>query len=252
MSFLRVIIPTFNGGKLLPRMVDCVRKQTCQDYHLIIVDDMSADDTYEVAKSLMPDKLIKMRHKGYAGGARNAALKYFSDDLYTIFIDDDDILLGDDVFEKIKTKAEDANFPDLIRLNYIKTKLSTGLHGNHHDRYPKTVTPKDICLDITRAMPFAKVVRTDKCVPFPEGVVMEDGYHHILQCDVCETAAVIHDDCYEWLVREGTLSTSHNMMYESSGYMLIAMLMRHEFIHDWAKEASIKLIEWIKTYMIRR
>ena len=33
--FFRVIIPTYNGGQFLPRMVDCIKRQTFTDYHLV-------------------------------------------------------------------------------------------------------------------------------------------------------------------------------------------------------------------------
>ena len=253
MSFLRVIIPTFNGGKYLPRMVDCVRQQTMKDYHLIIVDDMSTDDTWNVIKSLKPHKAVKLKRKGYAGGARNEGMKHFKDDLYTIWLDDDDVLMDDLVFERIQKNAEENNYPDIIRLNYIKTTLSTGLPGRHHRRYPDSITPSDICKDIIRGMPWTKVVKTEKCVGFPEDLIVDDCYHHIMQCDVCDTASVIHDDCYEWLVREGSITTTKaSVMKESGWYLEIAKLMRQKehMLHDYAREAADLRIAWIKRRML--
>ena len=247
MSFLRVIIPTYNGGKYLPRMVECIRKQTMQDYHLIIVDDISTDDTWDIIKSLKPDKALKLRKKGYAGGARNEGMKYFKDDLYTFWLDDDDVLMDDHVFEWIKENAEQNDYPDIIRLNYIKTTLSTGLPGKHHDRYPDPITPADICKDIIRGMPWTKVVKSEKCVDFPTDLIVDDCYQHIMQCDVCETASVVHKDCYEWLVRDGSITTTKNsVMKESGWYLEIAKLMRNTYIHDYAREAADMRIAWIK------
>ena len=252
MSFLRVIIPTYNGGKRLPHMVESIRKQTMTDYHLIIVDDMSTDDTLEVIKSLKPDKVVKMKRKGLAGGARNEGMKFFQDDLYSFFVDDDDHLLSDHVFEWIRDNAERNNYPDLIRLNYIKTTLSTGLPGGHHDRYTNHETPESTCLDIMRGMPWCKVIKTEKLVPFPEGLLVDDCYHHIKQCDAIETVSAIHEDCYEWLVREGSITTSRkNVMWISGWYLEIGRLYRETFKHDYAYEAAQRRIEWIKTKMIR-
>lgn len=247
MSFLRVIIPTYNGGKYLPRMVECIRNQTMQDYHLIIVDDISTDDTWEIVKSLKPDKAVKLKKKGYAGGARNEGMKHFKEDLYTFWVDDDDVLMDDHVFEWIKENAEQNDNPDIIRLNYIKTTLSTGLPGKHHDRYPEPITPADICKDIIRGMPWTKVVKTEKCVNFPTDLLVDDCYQHIEQCDVCETASVIHKDCYEWLVRDGSITTTKNsVMKESGWYLEIAKLMRNTYIHDYAREAADMRIAWIR------
>ena len=253
MSFLRVIIPTYNGCEFLSRMVDCVRCQTMQDYHLIIVDDMSTDNTWNLIQSLQPDKAVQMTHKGYAGGARNEGMRYFQDDLYTIWLDDDDVLIDDLVFERIRKNAEENDYPDIIRLNYIKTTLSTGLPGKHHDRYPDPITPADICRDIARGMPWTKAVKTEKCVDFPEDLIVDDCYQHIMQCDVCETASVIHDDCYEWLVCDGSVTTTKNSVMKDSGwYLEIAKLMRQKehMIHDYAREAADLRIAWIKRHML--
>ena len=249
MSFLRVIIPTFNGGEFLPRMVECIRKQTMEDYHLIIVDDISTDGkTWEIVKSLKPDKAIRLKKKGYAGGARNEAMKYFKEDLYTVWLDDDDILLDDHVFDWIKQNAEKNDNPDIIRLNYRKTALSTGKPGLHHDRYPDPITPADICKDVMRGMPWTKAVKTEKCVDFPTDLIVDDCYQHIMQADVCETASVIHEDCYEWLVRDGSITTKKSVMKESGWYLEIAKLMRQKehYIHDYAREAADLRIAWIK------
>lgn len=253
MSFLRVIIPTYNGCGFISRMVDCVRCQTMQDYHLIIVDDMSTDNTWDLIQNLKPDKAIQLTHKGYAGGARNEGMKYFTDDLYTIWLDDDDVLMDDLVFERIRKNAEENDYPDIIRLNYIKTTLSTGLPGKHHDRYPEPITPADICRDIVRGMPWTKVVKTEKCVGFPEDLIVDDCYQHIMQCDVCETASVIHEDCYEWLVRDGSVTTTKNSVMKDSGwYLEIAKLMRQKehMIHDYAREAADLRIAWIKRHRL--
>lgn len=249
MSFFRIIIPTYNGGQWLPRMVSCIRRQTCQDFHLIIVDDLSTDDTWDVVRSLAPDVAVQVDKPGNAAGARNVGMRYHKEDLYTLWLDDDDVLIDDAGLEKIKRCAESNKYPDIIRLNYRKTKLSTGLPGNHHDRYPVKITPEDICKDVIRGMPWSKAVKTEKCVEFPEALRIDDCFHHIMQADVCETAAVVHDDFYEWRVREGSVSNSPGTVEWLAGwYMEIAMLLlqKKEYLHDYAREAADLRIAWIK------
>lgn len=250
-KFLRVIIPTYNGGQFLPRMVDCIRRQTFKDYHLIIVDDQSTDGTWDIVKGLKPDKAVQVEVKGYAAGARNKGMEFYKGDKYTLWLDDDDVLIGDDVFQRIYDNAIAHDMPDIIRLNYRKTRLSTGLPGNHHDRYTDDITPEQICLDIMAGMPWSKAVKTEKCVEFPLGLVIDDCFQHICQADVCETASAINSDCYEWLVREGSCTTNQqSVMYQSGWYMEVALLMRKKdsLIHDWAKEAVERRISWIKRH----
>jgi len=131
--------------------------------------------------------------------------------------------------------------------------LSTGLPGNHHDRYSDDITPADICLDIMGGMPWSKAVKTEKCVEFPLGLVIDDCFQHICQMDVCETASAVQEDCVEWLVREGSCTTNkQSVMYQSGWYMEIALLMRKKdsLIHEWAKEAVEKRIDFIKRKML--
>ena len=254
--FFRIIIPTYNGGKFLPRMVETIRRQSLDDYHLIIVDDQSTDGTTtEIAESLNPDLLLHMERKGYAAGARNEGMKHFTDDTYTLWFDDDDILIDDDALKKLKECADANNYPDIIRFNFIKTALSTKMRGNHHDRYPDPITPADICNEVQWGMPWTKAVRTDKCVDFPEELAVDDCFQHIMQCDVCETAAVVHDDLYEWLVRDESTTTSKVNIRRDSGFFLeIGMLMRkrENMIHDWARQAIDARIQWIKSRYLRR
>ena len=47
---ISIILPVFNGEKLLPRAIDSCLKQTFHDFELIVVDDCSTDRSLEIAK----------------------------------------------------------------------------------------------------------------------------------------------------------------------------------------------------------
>jgi glycosyltransferase involved in cell wall biosynthesis len=88
-----VCITTFNRIELLPRAVKSVLQQTFDDFELIIVDDLSTDQTEEWVKQAMEEdnRIRYIRHETNQGlaAARNTAIfnakgKYFS------FVDDDD------------------------------------------------------------------------------------------------------------------------------------------------------------------
>lgn len=236
MSLFRIIIPTYNNADLLPRMVGSIRRQTFTDYHLVIVDDMSTDDTPAVIEALAPDKAVRMTQKGLGGGARNEGTKYFTDDEYTFFLDDDDVLLTDDVLEKIADAIYKNNHPDIVQINYRKT--INGEMRPHKDRYQRPATPMSVCMSIPVA-PWTKVVKTSLVVPFPDGLINgEDVLQHIQQCDVCETAALVNDDCVNWIIRPGSASQNHaNPLWSAGWYLEAYTLMCHldTFRHDWAK-----------------
>lgn len=252
MSLFRIIIPTYNNADLLPRMVASIRRQTFQDYHLIIVDDMSTDGTPEVIKSLAPDLAVTMHEKGLGGGARNEGMKYFTNDEYTFFLDDDDVLMDEDVLDKIASVIDMNNGPDIVQLNYRKT--INGELRPHKDRYQYQATPQNVCMSVPVA-PWTKVVKTSLVVPFPTGLINgEDVLQHIQQCDVCETAAIIHDDCVNWCIRAGSSSQNHaNPLWKRGWYLEAYTLMTHldSFNHDWAKARAERRLAQIDKQIMK-
>ncbi|MFO5361494.1 glycosyltransferase family 2 protein, partial [Salmonella enterica subsp. enterica serovar Stanley] len=52
MPKVSVIIPTYNAKETIERTVDSVLQQTEQDFEIILVDDVSKDNTYAILKSI--------------------------------------------------------------------------------------------------------------------------------------------------------------------------------------------------------
>ncbi|MBI3034993.1 glycosyltransferase, partial [Candidatus Woesearchaeota archaeon] len=47
---ISIIIPAFNEEKYLPKLLDCIKIQTCKDYEVIVADADSKDTTKSIAK----------------------------------------------------------------------------------------------------------------------------------------------------------------------------------------------------------
>lgn len=87
-----VIIPIFNTSKYLPTCLDSVISQTYQNLEIILVDDGSTDNSYQIAKEYSKkDSRIKLIHQKNQGqsAARNTGLSKATSD-YISFIDSDD------------------------------------------------------------------------------------------------------------------------------------------------------------------
>jgi len=72
-----VIIPAYNCSGLLAEAVESVRAQTYRNFEVIVVDDGSSDDTWQVARRLAESweklRALRIEHAGLAA-ARNRAL----------------------------------------------------------------------------------------------------------------------------------------------------------------------------------
>ncbi|MCR4347472.1 MAG: glycosyltransferase [Sulfuricaulis sp.] len=89
MPEVSIIMPTYNRADTIGRAIDSVRRQTFQDWELIIVDDGSTDGTASLVEGLDPRvRLIRQENAGcYV--ARNNGLRN-SRGRYLTFIDSDD------------------------------------------------------------------------------------------------------------------------------------------------------------------
>ncbi|GAA0468377.1 glycosyltransferase [Alkalibacillus silvisoli] len=88
-----IIVPVYNAGNMIETAVESLRKQTWRNLEIIIVDDCSQDDTYELAKRYESiDDRIKVTQTAENGGAytaRNTALNIATGDFITINDADD-------------------------------------------------------------------------------------------------------------------------------------------------------------------
>ncbi|QGP76218.1 glycosyltransferase family 2 protein [Tetragenococcus halophilus] len=88
-----VIIPTYNAKNSIKKAIDSVLQQTYQDFEIIIVDDCSKDNTYELLKMIAKiDSRISVyqnKHNSKSAFTRNRAIE-LSQGQYIMQLDDDD------------------------------------------------------------------------------------------------------------------------------------------------------------------
>lgn len=86
-----IVMPAYNVGLFIKESIECVLAQTYPNYELIIVDDGSKDNTFEVISCFDDSriKVIRQENKGL-GAARNVGIKNCSNE-YIAFLDSDDL-----------------------------------------------------------------------------------------------------------------------------------------------------------------
>lgn len=156
MPEISVIITTCNRKNFALEAAASVRKQTRDDYELIIVDDGSSDGSRETL-NLKADKYIFQKNAGVSA-ARNAGFKA-SSGKYICFLDSDDLWMKDKLAVQIDFMKKNPSMP----LCYTGEKwLKNGIHKNQRKRHSKS--GGDIfskCLEMCIISPSSAMIRRE-------------------------------------------------------------------------------------------
>lgn len=87
-----IIVPMYNSEKYIIRCLDSLVKQTYCDIEVIVIDDGSTDNSYNMAKSVEDERVrIYYKENGGVSTARNVGLLNATGDLI-MFVDADDYI----------------------------------------------------------------------------------------------------------------------------------------------------------------
>ncbi len=126
---LSIIIPCYNNGTLLAEMIECVRRQTFEDWELVIVDDQSTDNTPSIVRAYeQADERIKLvcrtREPKGSTTCRNIGFDNSRGE-YIIHFDADDLISDTCIENRVKFVDENpdvdyASFPAMTFTNSDK------------------------------------------------------------------------------------------------------------------------------------
>ncbi|MCK4892210.1 MAG: glycosyltransferase [Candidatus Pacebacteria bacterium] len=112
---LSIIIPTRNEEVYLPKLLKSIRKQTFQDYEIIVADNKSEDKTSEIAKKYG----CVLTQGGMPGPGRNLGAKIAKGEIL-LFLDSD-------------TELENESFLELLIEEFNDKKLDMAVPMAHVD-----------------------------------------------------------------------------------------------------------------------
>ncbi|MBR2599559.1 MAG: glycosyltransferase family 2 protein, partial [Erysipelotrichaceae bacterium] len=110
MSRVSIIVPVYNGGKVLERCVDSILTQDHRDIEVLLVDDGSKDDSLQIMEEYAkkdPRVIAIHKENGGVSSTRNLGLERATGD-YVQFMDVDDWLPFDSTKQLVRA-MDDSN-----------------------------------------------------------------------------------------------------------------------------------------------
>lgn len=105
---ISIIIPVHNAEKYIADTIKSVQSQTYTDWELILVDDLSTDNSVEVIRPFLKDEricLICLEENIRAAGSRNRGIEVAKGE-YIAFLDADDLWLPDKLIKQLAFMEE--------------------------------------------------------------------------------------------------------------------------------------------------
>jgi GT2 family glycosyltransferase len=128
-SLISIIVLNYNAGELLLNCIDSLKKSTYQNIEILVVDNISSDDSHTKCKKQFPDiRLIQNRKNlGYCGG-NNVGIKEAKGE-FIVILNPDTIVEEnwlDEMFNAFNEFGDGLYQPKIISLNESDIIQSTG------------------------------------------------------------------------------------------------------------------------------
>lgn len=106
MKKVSILIPLYNSENFIKETIECCLKQTYPNIEIIIVDDGSTDNSYNIAKSYESDHIhIYQQPNSGACKARNLAFEKSTGD-YIMYLDADDLMSNNKIEKQIELLSQ--------------------------------------------------------------------------------------------------------------------------------------------------
>lgn len=210
-----IIIPNYNYEHTIEKCLTSIFNQTYTNYEIIFVDDMSTDNSIDVAqttylkycakelKGQEPEwaelpknfKLVRLQQKRLNGGARNEAYLHLSEDVdYVYYVDSDDWLYDKHSLEKINNALYEE--PDVLFVGIAKCKngkITKEKIPDYINRYEAMEGWSGSCGKVIKK----QLATSQECL-YNEGTLKEDRNQHRRICIYMNDFKCLKDMIYVW------------------------------------------------------
>jgi hypothetical protein len=204
-----IIIPNYNYEHTIEKCLNSIFNQTYQNYEIIFVDDMSTDNSVQIASKTYSNfldkqtmnkdfgelKIVQLKQKRLNGGARNEGYLHLSDDVdYVYYVDSDDWLYDENALEEINKKLQSK--PDVLFVgmaSYKNDKLTTCYIPQYKDKYEAIQGWSGSCGKVIK-----KSLATRQECLYNEGTLKEDKNQHCKICIYMKNFSLLKKPVYVW------------------------------------------------------
>lgn len=190
-----IIIPNYNYGEWIDKCLTSLVNQTYKNFEIIFIDDMSTDNSVEIAESYkdkLDIKVIRLKQKRYNGGARNEGYLYLSNDTeYVWYIDSDDYVT-ENALEVINNNLQGS--PDVLFVG-LKVEQNGIIRGYFNQVY---YTKYDAIEGWSGSS--GKVIKKELATSqlYQEGTLKEDRTQHYKVCLNMKSFKCTNEMIYIW------------------------------------------------------
>lgn len=210
-----VIVPVYNGQDYVIKCLESLYMQTFKYFEVIIVDDGSTDDTYEVVNRYIEDKNnFKLLHRqnGGSGSARNIGISHAKGE-YLAFVDSDDYVDKDYILDMYSCMGNS----DIVVSNYSMVNengeviLSQEIgKGGEYSGAAAIIEMLSKGNHVAMGIPCNKLIKKEyfEQYRFPEKVVYEDIVLMVKLLLCCQKVKILDKSLYSYVVRDSSRSTT--------------------------------------------
>jgi len=190
-----IIIPNYNYGEWIDKCLTSLVNQTYKNFEIIFIDDMSTDNSVEIAESYkdkLDIKIVKLRQKRYNGGARNEGYLYLSDDTEYVWYVDSDDYVTENALEVINNNLQGS--PDVLFVG-LKVEQNGIIRGYYNQTY---YTKYDAIEGWSGSS--GKVIKKELATSqlYQEGTLKEDRTQHYKVCLNMKSFKCTNEMIYIW------------------------------------------------------
>lgn len=210
---ISIIFPMYNVERFVKKSLESVMQQSYQNIEIIIVNDGSTDNGFEICEELAKSDsriiLLEQKNQGLSA-ARNTGIDYANGD-YLMFVDSDDWLHKDIISILYKDILD--NNVELAMCSFKKVNKNY-TENNIEKKGLEVISPKSA---IQRMLlgewwsAWAKLYKKNifKALRFPVGRNNEDYAILVKVFEQCNQVSYNHIELYYYLTRENSITTSN-------------------------------------------